>query len=33
MATTGHETEKTFRTYIKASEIEKSKGLIHYADY
>ncbi|MCG1034833.1 site-specific integrase [Polaribacter sargassicola] len=33
MAATGHETEKAFRTYIKASEIEKSKGLINYADY
>jgi integrase len=33
MAATGHETEKAFRTYIKASEIEKSKGLIQYADY
>jgi integrase len=33
MAATGHETEKAFRTYIKASEIEKSKGLIHFADY
>lgn len=33
MAATGHETEKAFRIYIKASEIEKSKGLIHYADY
>jgi integrase len=33
MAATGHETEKAFRTYIKASEIEKSKGLINFADY
>lgn len=33
MAATGHETEKAFRTYIKASEIEKSTGLIHFADY
>jgi integrase len=33
MAATGHETEKAFRTYIKATEIEKSKGLISYADY
>lgn len=33
MAATGHESEKAFRTYIKATEIEKSKGLIKYADY
>ena len=33
MAATGHETEKAFRTYIKASEIEKSKGLVNFADY
>jgi integrase len=33
MAATGHETEKAFRTYIKANEIEKSKALIKYTDY
>jgi integrase len=33
MTATGHETEKSFRTYIKANEIEKSKALTNYSDY
>ena len=33
MAATGHESEKAFRLYIKADEIEKAKNLILYADY
>lgn len=33
MAATGHESEKAFRLYVKADEIEKAKCLINYADY
>lgn len=33
MAASGHETESAFRKYIKANQIDKSKGLINYINY
>lgn len=33
MAATGHESEKDFRLYEKADEIEKAENFVNYADY
>lgn len=33
MAASGHETESSFRKYIKADQLDKSKELINYVNY